>query len=29
MDERMDEILESSDKIDFDDSIFNFKGPTS
>ena len=29
LEERMDEILEMSDKIDFDCLIYNFKGPTA
>ena len=29
LEERMDEILKLSDKIDFDNLIYNFKGPTS
>ena len=29
LEQRMDEILKMSDKIDFDRLIYNFKGPTS
>ena len=29
LEERMDEILKTRDKIDFDRLIYNFKGPTS
>ena len=29
LEERMDEILKMSSKIDFDRLIYNFKGPTS